>query len=256
MEYILYGYIFFLGAILGSFFNVVGIRVPKGETLLGRSHCNKCDHQIGWLELIPVIGYIVIGGKCKKCKTPISIKYPFIEFLTGVLFLVSYMILRENVVEYILIVVFISLMTIVTVSDLYYKIVPDVILLIFLPLLFTLRTISSYMTWYEGLIGGVLAFVFLYLIALYGKKRFNQEALGGGDIKLYFLIGIVLGYELVFLSLVFAALLGMLYGLLHKKREPGYIAFVPFIYAGSMITYFYGQKIIDVYNNFIINLIN
>lgn len=256
MEILIYTYIFFLGAVLGSFYNVVGIRVPKKETLMGRSHCNNCDHQIGWIELIPIIGYLVIGGKCRKCKTPISIKYPFIELLTGVLFLVSYMILHENVIEYILVVVFISLMTIVTVSDLYYKIVPDVILMVFLPIILVLRILSSEMPWYEGLIGGVAAFGFLYLIALYGKKRYKQDALGGGDIKLYFLIGIVLGYQYVFLSLVFAGVFGMLYGVINRKREPGYIAFVPFIYAGSLLAYFYGETILNLYNEFLLLIIN
>jgi len=251
MDILIYTYILILGMFLGSFYNVLGIRIPKKETLKGRSHCNNCDHQIGWIELMPVIGYIVIGGKCKQCKTHISIKYPLMELLTGVLFLVSYMILRDNVIEYILVVAFISLMTIVTVSDLYYKIVPDVVLMVFLPILITLRVLSDAIPWYEGILGGVIAFVFLYLIALYGKKRFKQDALGGGDIKLYFLIGIVLGYQLIFLSLVFAGLLGIIYGLIDRKREPGYIPFVPFIYGGSMIAYFYGNTIVQYYNEFL-----
>ena len=252
MEIVIYIYILFLGTMLGSFFNVVGIRIPKKETLMGRSHCNNCDHQIGWIEVIPVIGYIVLGGKCKNCKTHISIKYPLIELLTGILFLVSYMILRENMIEYILIVVFISLMTIVTVSDVYYKIVPDVILMVFLPIILVLRILSSAMPWYEGILGAVIAFVFLYLIALYGKKRFGQDALGGGDIKLYFLIGLVLGYNYVMLSLVFAGLFGMLYSVIHRNREKGYIAFVPFIYAGSMVAYFFGEAIVTYYNEFLL----
>lgn len=253
MDILWYIYIFFIGTVFGSFFNVVGIRVPKKETLMGRSHCPNCDQQLGWVELIPIIGYITLGGKCKNCKTNISLKYPLIELLTGILFLVSYMILKENMVEYILIVMFISLMTIVTVSDLYYKIVPDVILMVFLPILLGLRIFSTAMPWYEGVIGGIVAFVFLYLIALYGKKRFKQDALGGGDIKLYLLIGIVLGYQYVFLSLVFAGLIGMIYGWI--KKPEGHIAFVPFIYAGSLIAYFYGEKLVNLYNDFIMNIL-
>lgn len=252
MNIILYIYIVFIGTLLGSFFNVVGIRVPKKETLMGRSHCNNCDHQLGWLELLPIIGYIAIGGKCKNCKSKISIKYPLIELLTGIIFLVSYIILRDFMVEYILIVVFISLMTIVTVSDIYYKIVPDIILVVFLPIILTLRILSPVMPWYIGLLGGILAFGFLYLIALYGKKRFKQDALGGGDIKLYFLIGLVLGVEYVFLSLIFAGIFGIIYVAIHRKREPGYIAFVPFIYAGSLVAYFFGKIIVDYYNEILL----
>jgi leader peptidase (prepilin peptidase)/N-methyltransferase len=237
-----------MGLFLGSFYNVVGIRLPNKESLMGRSHCTNCDHQIGWLELMPILGYIILGGKCKSCKTRISIKYPLMELLTGILFLVSYVFLKENMVEYILVLVFISLMTIVTVSDLYYQIVPDQILLFFLPFVVVLRVISDAMPWYEGIIGGIVAFLFMYLIALYGKKRFKQDALGGGDIKLYFLIGIFLGYQLVFLSLIFSALAGIIYGALKKQEEKTYIAFVPFIYFGSMIAYYFGSQILDFYN--------
>jgi leader peptidase (prepilin peptidase)/N-methyltransferase len=214
---------------------------------MGRSHCPKCDHSIGWLELIPVIGYIVLLGRCRKCKTHISIKYPLIELITGILFLVSYVILSQNMIEYILIVLFISLMTIVTVSDLYYKIVPDIILIIFLPLILVLRILSPEMVWYEGIIGAFVAFAFLYVIAWYGEWRYKQIALGGGDIKLYFIIGLVLGYKTVFLSLFIAALAGLVIGLITRKREMKHIPFVPFIYFGSMIAYFYGEAILSWY---------
>lgn len=246
MELLISIYIFVIGLYLGSFYNVVGIRVPAKESLMGRSHCTNCDHQISWWELLPVIGYIFLRGKCRKCKTHVSIKYPLMELLTGTLFLVSYMILKENMVEYILVVSFISLMTIVTVSDLYYKIVPDVILLVFLPIIITLRSMSDVMPWYEGIIGGVVAFVFLYFIALYGKMRFKREALGGGDIKLYFLIGVFLGYQTVFLSLFFAAILGLIVSVFIRNKKE-YLPFVPFIYFGSMVAYFFGQTILDMY---------
>lgn len=247
MELLINIYIFVLGLIFGSFFNVLGIRVPRKETLMGRSHCNVCDHKIRWFELVPVLGYILIGGKCTKCKTPVSIKYPLMELLTGTLFLVSYIILQENMVEYILVVSFISLMTIITVSDLYYKVVPDIILLVFLPIILTLRIISDAMPWHVGIIGGIVAFIFMYVIALYGKMRFKTVALGGGDIKLYFLIGIFLGYNLVFLSLFFAALSGIVASIFIRNRKDKYIPFVPFIYFGSMMAYFFGQQIIDWY---------
>ncbi len=247
MEVIIYTYVFMLGLIFGSFFNVVGIRVPQKESLMGRSHCNKCDHKIRWFELIPVLGYILIGGKCTKCKTPISIKYPLMELLTGTLFLVSYIILKDNMVEYVLVVSFISLMTIITVSDLYYKIVPDTILLIFLPIILTLRIASNMMPWYEGIIGGIIAFGFMYLVALYGKVRFKTLALGGGDVKIYFLVGIFLGYNVVFLSLFFAALSGIVVSIFIRNRKDKYIPFVPFIYFGSMIAYFFGNQIIEWY---------
>lgn len=239
-------YLFFIGLFMGSFYNVVGIRVPKKETLMGRSHCPNCNTTLGWLELFPVVGYIILRGKCKNCKTPISVKYPIMELLTGILFSVSFVILHENMVEYILVVVFISLLVIITVSDMYYQIIPDIILLVFLPVIFGLRMFSGEIVWYYSILGGVLGFGLMYFLSWYGKKRFKQEALGGGDIKLYFLIGLFLGLETVFLSLLFAALLGLLYSAI-KRQKSGYLPFVPFIAIGTMIAYYFGPSLLEWY---------
>ena len=246
VEIVLLVYIFVMGLFLGSFYNVVGIRVPNKESLLGRSHCPGCGKTLGALELFPIIGYLVLKGKCKNCKTPISVKYPLMELLTAILFSVSFVILRENVVEYILVVVFISLMVIVTVSDIYYQIVPNIILLVFLPVILVLRMIGSEVLWYNSLLGGALGFGFMFLISWYGKKRFKKEALGGGDIKLYLLIGLFLGLNTVTLSIMFAALIGIIYSLIFRKKS-GYLPFVPFIFAGSLIAYFVGEGFINWY---------
>jgi leader peptidase (prepilin peptidase)/N-methyltransferase len=136
-------------------------------------------------------------------------------------------------------------MIIVTVSDLYYKIVPDKILLIFLPVIFTLRMFSE-MIWWHSLLGGVVGFGFMYLVSLYGKIRFKKEALGGGDIKLYFLIGLFLGINTVIISIMFAAILGIIYSIIFRKRK-GYLPFVPFIFGGSLIAYFVGTEFVNWY---------
>jgi leader peptidase (prepilin peptidase)/N-methyltransferase len=149
-------------------------------------------------------------------------------------------------VEYIVSISFVSLMLIVVVSDLYYQVVPDKILIVFLPVLLVLRFVGDVMPWYESLIGGLLGFGFMYLIAWYGEKRFKKQALGGGDIKLYFLIGLFLGYNLVFLSLFFASMIGLLYGFIVRKKT-GYIPFVPFIFVGSTLSYLIGQELINWY---------
>ena len=243
---LLYTYIFLMGLFLGSFFNVLGIRVPNKESIMGRSQCPNCGKTLGALELFPIIGYLILKGKCKECNTKISIKYPLMELITGVLFLSSFVFIQYNMIEYILIVLFISLMVIITVSDMYYQTIPNIFLIIFLPLIFVLRIVSPIEMWYDGIIGGVIGFGFMYLIALYGRFRFKQDALGGGDIKLYFIIGVVLGYQLVIVSLFFSALFGLIYSMIIRKKE-GYLPFVPFIFAGSMLTYFVGSGIIEWY---------
>jgi len=168
------------------------------------------------------------------------------EFITAILFLVSFVFLRENMVEYILMVVFISLLVIITVSDIYYQTIPDIILLVFFPIILSLRLLEPIDNWFDGLLGGALGFAFMYLIALYGRKRFKKEALGGGDIKLYLIIGIVLGYQTVFLSLFFAGMFAIIYGVFFSKKG-SYLPFVPFIFAGSLMAYSIGDIILEWY---------
>lgn len=246
MDILIYSYIFIMGLFLGSFYNVVGIRIPKKESLLGRSHCPNCGKQLGAIELLPIVGYLILKGKCKECKTTISIKYPLMEFITAILFLVFFVFLRENMVEYILMVVFISLLVIISVSDIYYQTIPDIILLVFFPIILTLRLLNPIDNWFDGLLGGAFGFIFMYLIALYGKKRFKKEALGGGDIKLYIIIGIVLGYQTVFLSLFFAGFIAIIYGIFFSKKG-SYLPFVPFIFAGAILAYSTGNIILEWY---------
>ncbi|QMS85926.1 prepilin peptidase [Candidatus Xianfuyuplasma coldseepsis] len=248
--YLWTGYIFIMGLFMGSFFNVVGIRVPEKISLLGRSKCPDCGHQLGVLELIPIIGYIFLRGRCKNCKSHISVKYPIMEFITGFLFAISFVFLHENMIEYILVIVFISLLVIVSVSDLYYQVVPDVVLLVFLPLLLGLRIASPVIVWYEGIIGAVIGFGFMFLMSIYGKIRFQKEALGGGDIKLYGLIGLVLGFNTIFISVLLAGVYGLLYfAILRPKNH--YIPFVPFIALGSITAYFVGPYV----NEWILNIL-
>lgn len=239
-------YLFVVGLLFGSFFNVVGYRIPAKQSLLGRSKCPSCNTSLGIIELIPILGYGLLRGKCKHCQESISIKYPLFELMTGLLFAIAYLLTFEVFTELLVILSFISLLVIVTISDLNYRIVPDSVLLFFLPLFVVLRIISPTMIWYDWLIGGIIGFGFMYSIAWYGKKRFGKEALGGGDIKLYGLIGIVLGYNTVLLSVFFAGVFGIVYYLLFRPKG-SYIPFVPFIALGSILTYFIGPTVIEWY---------
>ena len=140
------------------------------------------------------------------------------------------------------------MMITVSVSDIQSMIVPDKILLVFFPLVFALRMITPLTTWYDAIIGGVAAFAFMLLLAYYGKRRFKQDALGGGDIKLYGVIGVFLGWQLVFLSLFFASLLGIIIGkLVLSKMNP--LPFVPFIFGGVLLAYFFGADLLAWYGS-------
>lgn len=238
--------LFVLGAIMTSFLVLVGHRLPKGHALNGRSQCDYCQTTIPWYGLLPMFGWFLVRGKCIHCNEKISLWYPLSELMGGLIFLFGYLLLRDNMVEYSIAMVFVMLMIIVSVSDLKYQVVPNKVLLIFLPVVFVLRMVFPLTTWYYSLLGGVFGFLFMWLMAFYGKKHFKKEALGGGDIKLYFLIGLFLEVHLVFLSLLFASMLGLIFGkLVVRKLE--YLPFVPFIFGGVILAYAFGPSLLEWY---------
>src|SRR5690625_2612534 len=120
MDYFVGGLLFVFGIVFGSFFNVVGLRLPKGETFhRDRSYCPNCGQQLRYFELIPILSYLIQAGKCGRCRTKISIIYPAIELATGLLFVYSYVEVGLQV-ELLLILSFISMCMILVVSDLTY----------------------------------------------------------------------------------------------------------------------------------------
>ncbi|WP_438824215.1 prepilin peptidase [Bacillus sp. JJ1562] len=243
---LLYIYFFVVGLILGSFFNVVGLRTPIGESIVRpRSACPTCKHQLTAIELVPVFSYILQGGKCRNCKTRISPIYASIEFATAILFTISPMLVgwsKELIIAWTLI----SLLVIIFVSDITYMIIPDKVLLFFAPLLLIERIFIPLDQWWDMIAGSVVGFLLLYLIAIVSKG-----GMGGGDIKLYAVIGIALGWKLVLLSFFLATLIGTILGLIGiafgkvKKGKP--MPFGPSIVIGTLIAYFFGHELIALY---------
>jgi len=267
MEVFIYICLFVFGLCFGSFYNVVGLRLSAGESLhKPRSHCPKCGHELSWYELIPVFSYIFLGGKCRNCKSHISPKYLIFELLTGILFMLSYFVFGYSG-ELLVSVFFVSLFVIICVSDLEYMLIEDSVIIFFLISIIILRLIfkipEDFITfnlhpYLETLIGGIFGFGLLFSIAIIGKKIYKQDAMGGGDIKLYGIIGLVLGLKLTLMSLFLASIIGTIIGLslslfkIIKKNSP--IPFGPFIAIGSLITYFFGPDIIDWYFNILLNM--
>jgi len=246
MTWIIIIYAFILGAAFTSFLTLVGMRLPKDKTLLGRSECDSCGETIPWYGLIPIVGYFFVKGKCPYCGNKVSPIYPLYELFGGLIFAGGYLYLMDNVVEYVIMMLFVMLMTTVTASDVKHQLVPDKVLIVFAPFLIVLRVLYPLTTPLYALLGGVAGFLFMWLMAWYGKKRFKQEALGGGDIKLYAIIGVVLEIHLVFMSLFFAALIGLIIGkAVIKRMNP--IPFVPFIYLGSILAYVFGPSLLELY---------
>ncbi len=244
----IYLLIFLYGITLGSFYNVVGLRVPLKKSIVKpRSHCSYCGHTLSMLEIIPVLSYMFVRGKCRCCKASISPLYPIFELLTGILFVLCPVILGWEAELFVAWTV-ISLMMIITVSDIQYMIIPDKVLLFFGSLLLVERIFIQLDPWWDSLLGAVVGFVLLYVISVVSKG-----AMGGGDIKLFAVIGLVLGAELILLTFFLSTLFGTAGGLIGmftgkvKKNKP--IPFGPFIVIGTLISYFYGNSLINWYLN-------
>ncbi|SET72172.1 leader peptidase (prepilin peptidase) / N-methyltransferase [Salinibacillus kushneri] len=244
--WILYIYLMNIGLILGSFFNVVGLRVPKHQSIITpRSACPNCQHTLTWKELIPVFSYIKQKGTCTNCSQSISLLYPAIEFLTGLLFALSLYVIGLDK-ELVVAITLISLLVIVTVSDLAYMIIPDKVLAFFLLLFIIERSIIQSDPWYDPLLGMLIGFGLLFLIGLISKG-----GMGGGDIKLFGVLGIALGLVNTLLTFFFAALIGSVVGMIGmgtgkmKRKKP--IPFGPFIAFGALIAYFFGTDIFKWY---------
>ncbi|WP_175990871.1 A24 family peptidase [Bacillus sp. Marseille-Q1617] len=232
--------------LLGSFYNVVGLRVPLKKSIVKpRSSCPYCRHQLTAMELIPVVSYLIQKGKCRQCKGRISPLYPFMEALNAGLFVLAFLQLGmqwELLVAWTLI----SMLVIITVSDLKYMVIPDRVLLFFLVLIIFERLFIPLSPWWDSLAGGALGFGLLLLIAIISKG-----GMGGGDIKLYGVIGLAVGMKVTILSFMIATFLGAVIGLtalafkLIEKGKP--IPFGPFIAAGTILAYLFGDAIISIY---------
>lgn len=248
MAIVLSTFFFLYGIVLGSFYNVVGLRVPKKESIVSPpSHCTACGRRLGVIDLVPLFSFLLLKGKCRGCAARISPIYPFMELLTGLLFVLSYWMLGFSM-ELVIALLLMSLLIIITVSDIAYMLIPDKVLLPFGILLLVLRLWIPLTPWWDSLLGAAVGFLILLLIAVVSKG-----GMGGGDIKLFFVIGLVLGTVHTLLTLFLAALIGSIVGLVFLKRtgqgRKTPIPFGPSIAAAAIIVYFWGTPIVSWYMN-------
>ncbi|MCO7175617.1 prepilin peptidase [Sporolactobacillus kofuensis] len=239
-------YVFALGLTLGSFYNVVGLRVPANQSIITPpSHCPSCGRRLTILDLVPVFSYLFLRGRCRTCHSKISPIYPTSEAVNGFLFVFSFL-HATSIAEMLCGWLLVSLLMIVLVSDLDYMLIPDKLLLFFLPLFAVFRIVYPTDPWWDAPAGLVAGFALLALIAL-----ISRGGMGGGDVKLFAIMGLLVGIKTIilgfFLSAFFGAIIGMigmLFGMI-KRRQP--IPFVPFIALGMLTSYFFGDQLIAFY---------
>ncbi|MFA1641641.1 A24 family peptidase [Chryseomicrobium imtechense] len=248
MTAVVTGLFFIYGLVFGSFYNVVGLRVPNGESIVHPpSHCPKCSRRLTVLDLVPVFSYIFLRGKCRGCGSKISFVYPFMELITGVLFALAFWHFGWSL-ELAVALVFYSLLVVLTVSDLAYMLIPDKFLLFFGIPLVILRIFEPLDPWWDSYLGAAVGFTLLLLIAIV-----SRGGMGGGDIKLFLVIGIVLGTIQSLVVLGLASVIGLIFGIislrLAKKGRKTPIPFGPSIAIAAVIVHLYGQQLIDWYVN-------
>ena len=235
---------------MGSFYNVLGLRIVKRESIIKpKSHCEKCGHVLSWYELIPIFSYIFLKGRCRNCKTKLSFLYLFSEFFCGVLFAISFYSFGFAP-ELIISLTLSSLLIIVTVSDITYMIIPDRFIIISAVLILLTKLIFfGFSTFLNALLSGILAFGVMYLIMKFGDYIFKKETLGGADVKLMFVVGVTVEPFLALLVIIIASMIALPISLvlLVKEREHA-IPFGPFIVIGVLIVFLTkldGYKIIE-----------
>lgn len=245
--FIIIGFIIILGLLIGSFLNVCIYRIPRGESIaFPPSHCTNCDNKIMWYDLIPVLSYIFLRGKCRHCKEKISIRYPIIELITGVLFGALYIEygLGFSLIKFLVLVCLIIVIGMIDLdtTDIYLSTTLTGIIIGCVFIAFNWYTGSEVLTYvYGGLIGGgVIAAIILL-----------THGMGWGDFELCLLIGLYLGFKLTIVMLFFSFIIGGLMGVLliaaKKKTRKDYIPFGPSIALSCIFVMLFGEKILSLY---------
>lgn len=250
----IYLIIFFaFGTVMGSFYHVVATRVSNGKSIISPpSHCDNCSHVLRWYELIPIISFILQGGKCSKCNAKLPLSYLLMEICTGLLFAVSYHVFDFSY-DLIIALLFISSLVIIIISDIEYMIILDEVLIfastgIIITMLFAYGVKETT----DHILSGVFSFGIMLLIKKLGDMMFKQESLGGGDIKLMFLIGLVLGFGMSMCNIFFGTFIAFpvaLFLLIFKKDN--IIPFGPFLSMAAIIL-FISKIDLDMIINFIL----
>lgn len=241
---------FVIGVVMGSFFHVVATRLSSDESIIRPgSHCPRCNHFLKWYENIPIFSYIFLRGRCSSCHSRIPISYLVVEVVTGMLFAVCYHSFGISV-ELLVTLVFVSSLVIVIVSDIEYMIILDEVLMIATLLIVVIYIFGMGLeqTAYH-IYSGVLAFVSMYAIKILGDKAFKKESLGGGDIKLMFLFGLVLGYPMSICTIFLATFIAFPVALfiLFSDKE-NIIPFGPFLSMAAILLLVSKLDLMDILN--------
>lgn len=250
MELILLGS-FCFGAIIGSFLNVCIYRIPSGQSIVTPpSRCSRCRSHIRWYQNIPIVSYLFLRGRCASCDVPISIRYPLVEGITGLLFVLVFM---QFGLTWITVVywVFVAALVAISFIDLDHQIIPDVISLPGIPLGFLLTFAVPWLSWTDSLFGILLGGGSLAFIAWGYYVLTRNEGMGMGDVKLLAMLGAFMGWKAILPIIFIGSLVGTIFGLplMFMKGANGKLAipFGPFLSLGAIIYLLWGPFLVRWY---------
>jgi leader peptidase (prepilin peptidase)/N-methyltransferase len=252
INFLIVGLVFMFGMCIGSFLNVCIFRLPSSMSIIRPSHslCPHCKSAIKFYDNIPVISYLWLKGRCRNCKASISLRYPLVELITGIL-AVAILFLSGLTLEGLVYFIFISSLLVITFIDIDHKIIPDVITLPGIPIGIAASFLLPAMTLKSSLIGLLVGGGSLLIVAWVYSLITRKEGMGGGDIKLLGMIGTFIGWKGVIFTIFAASLSGTLVGIivmLQKRENLKFaIPFGPFLSIGAISYVFFGEKIMFWY---------
>ena len=235
------------GLAIGSFLNVCIHRIPLKMSIINPpSTCPQCGENIRFYDNIPLMSYIFLLGKCRNCGESVSIRYPLVELITGLLSVALFV--RYGISgSYFLFLAFSAALVIISFIDLQHQIIPDVISLPGILFGLAVSFLFSHITWYDSLIGIIAGGGSLYLIAVVFEKLTGKEGMGGGDIKLLAMIGAWMGWKalpfIVLLSSFTGSIIGGVSLLISRQGLRTKIPFGPFLALGALIYIFFGKEL-------------
>ncbi len=235
---------FVIGTIFGSFYLVIGTRLPKGEDVItSRSRCDNCHHPLKWYNLIPLLSFIMQRGKCTYCNHKISSDHFWVELITGLLFMLTYFYFPIGS-DFFIGLVIVSLMVVIFVSDFQYMVILDSSLIVSSILIIIIKLIYfGLKSTIYSIVCGICMFLIMLLIEKLGTLILKKDSLGGGDIKLGFIMGLTLNLKLALTSLVLSTFLALPYalGTLYLKKNHEF-PYGPFLVGAIFIVFFHYSK--------------
>lgn len=246
-DFLLWAYAAVLGACFGSFLNVCVYRWPEGLSVISPpSRCGSCGTPIRWYDNFPVLGWIILRGRCRACSAPVSIQYPLIELGVALLWVV--VVLRHGLSwQALSTALFLTILLGISLTDARTYIIPDEFTWGGMALGLALSFAPGGITWKESAIGAAVGFGLLWLVAVLGEKAFRKQAMGGGDIKMMAMVGAFVGWPGVLLTVFLGAVFGsLIFGPISMKTKK-LVPFGIFLALGAAITEWWGPPIIAWY---------